>query len=751
MGANKTTSLANGTKLGAYEISGLIGAGGMGEVYRARDTRLGRNVAIKVLPSRFADHPERVRRFQQEALAVAALNHPNILTLHDIGTNNGVQYLITELLEGESLRDLLAGGPLSIPRAIDIGTQVAEGLAAAHEKGIIHRDVKPGNVFVTKEGRVKILDFGLARLVPADADSTGDPSEAETIQPRTQAGALMGTVGYMSPEQAKGRPADARSDIFAFGIVLHEMLSGKGPFGGDSAAESLAAVLTEDPPPIPGLAPPVTRLIERCLKKDAGQRFQSAAELRSAIQAWETSPAIRETPSVAVFPFANITGTREDDFLCEGLSEEIINALTQIRGLRVIARTSAFAVARLDLDFGEAGRRLGVATILEGSVRRAGRRVRVTAQLAETRDGTQIWSERYDREMTDVLAIEEEIAAAIAGRLRLELGPDERRPKQAAVDPQAHVAYLEGRYHFARGTPAEMMTAKTSYEKAIERVPDYALAYDSLAELYWYFGFFGSMPPRDAFSQGIWLAMRALELDDSLAQTHALLGMLRKELDYNWSEVERELRRALELCPDSPLVLLRRVISSLLPHGRVTEAMEGVEKLLETDPLSIFLRWWLSIAAYLAREPGRTVEEGRRMISLDPGHFLGHWSLGIGLGETDAIHEAVVALERAHDLSGGSPFTLGFLAQAYGRAGRREYAKRLLGQAEAMAGSTYVPPSTLAVGYAGLGEWESVLEWVGKAIDARDPIIVPIKTFPWLDPVRDDARFARLLHKMNFG
>ncbi len=741
--------MVRGSHLGPYEIAGLVGSGGMGEVYRARDTRLGRDVAVKVLPAEFADHPERVRRFEQEARAVAALNHPNILSIYDVGEQEGAPYLVTELLEGESLREMLVEGPIPVRKAINIGAQVAEGLAAAHEKGIVHRDLKPGNVFITKSGHVKILDFGLARLASLEPGSPVPLSEAETKQPATCPGVVMGTVGYMSPEQVKGRPADARSDIFAFGIILHEMLSGKGPFGRDSVAESLAAVLKEDPPPISGLAPSVARLIERCLKKEPLERFQSVAELRSAIQAWETSPPIREKQSVAVFPFANITGRREDDFLCEGLAEEIIDALTHIVGLRVIARTSAFAVARLGLDLGEAGKRLGAAVILEGSVRRAGKRVRVTAQLAATSDGSQIWSQRYDREMTDVLAIEEEIAVAIAESLRIELTPDERLSKQAAVDPQAHVAYLEGRYHFARGTPDSMTAAKNCYEKAVELAPDYALAYDSLAELYWYFGFFGNMPPRDAFSQSTWLAMRALELDHSLAQTHALLGMLRKELDYKWSEVERELHLALDLCPNSPLVLLRRVISSLLPSGRVVEAMEELDKLLETDPLSIFLRWWLSISAYLAREPERTIEEGRRMIALDTGHFLGHWSLGIGLGETGAIQDAVLALEKSHDLSGGSPFTLGFLAQAYGRAGRRVDANRLLGKAEAMAASTYVPPSVLAVGYSGLEEWEHVLEWLGKAIDARDPIIVPIKTFPWLDPVRDDPRFARLLHRMN--
>jgi tetratricopeptide (TPR) repeat protein len=382
-------------------------------------------------------------------------------------------------------------------------------------------------------------------------------------------------------------------------------------------------------------------------------------------------------------------------------------------------------------------------------VRREGGRVRVTAQLVSTGDGTHLWSERYDREMTDVLALEDDSAEAIAGRLRVELAGASRERRPSVVDPEAHVAYLEGRYYFSRGTPDSLVQSRACYERAIALDPNAALAYDSLAELYWYFGFFGNAPPREAFSQSIWYAMRALEIDDTLAQTHALLGMLRKELDYNWPEVDRELRRAFQLNSESPLVRLRYAISGLLPHARNDEAMIELERILRTDPLSIIARWWMAVCAHLARRPDRAIAEGRHMIALDPTHFLGFWALGVGLNDMDPGPDAVKALERAHELSGGMPFTLGFLAMVSGRAGLLDDARRLLGQAEQMAKTGYVPPSTFVWCHIGLGNWDAAFEWMDRAIEARDPIIMPIKSFPMMDPGRGDPRFRALLRKMH--
>jgi serine/threonine protein kinase/tetratricopeptide (TPR) repeat protein len=737
-----------GRTLGHYRIVEQIGEGGMGVVYRAHDERLDRDVAIKVLHHDVAQDIDRLARFEREAKAVAKLDHPNILAIHELGMHEGSPFIVTELLDGESLRGRIPPGGMPWPEVAEIGAAVAEGLAAAHRQNIVHRDLKPENIFLTSDGRVKILDFGLARIVLL-ADEEADTA---TLTPGgTMAGTVMGTVGYMSPEQAEGRPVDTRSDLFSLGTILYEMLAGRRPFESDTATGTLAALLRDDPSPLAGVEPKVARLVERCLRKDVTERFQSAVELKSAIEECLVPGADRERPSIAVLPFANMSGAKENDYLCEGLAEEIINVLTRIPRLRVIARTSSFAIGRMELDVRDAGARLDVGHILEGSVRRAGQRVRITAQLVTTSDGSHLWSERFDRELTDIFALEDELAEAIAERLRVELKQDEHGQRRPEINPEAHILFLEGRYYFARGTPDAMAQAKECFERAIQLDPNFAIAYDSLAELYWYLGFFGGVPPREAFAQGMWHALRALELDDSLAETHALLGMLRKELDYNWPEVEREFRRARDLNRESPLVRLRYAISSLVPHGRIDEAAAEVEAMLQSDPLSLLVRWWVGIIAYLGRWPERMIDEGRHMVALDPTHFLGHLIAGLACTESGGPDEAVTAFEKAREMSGGIPLTLGYLTYAYGRAGRRNDARELLDQMETMATTAYVSPSTVAIGYVGLDDWDAAFQWWNQAVDVRDPLIVPIKTFPFFDPVRGDPRYRAILRRMNLS
>jgi TolB-like protein/tetratricopeptide (TPR) repeat protein/predicted Ser/Thr protein kinase len=732
-----------GRTIGHHQVLEVLGEGGMGVVYKAKDTRLGRAVALKVMRPEWSEDSGYQRRLEREAQAASALNHPNILTIYEIGTEGAVTYIGMEYIAGGTLADLLAVGPLPIDRALRLGAQVADALAAAHAAGIVHRDLKPSNIMFAAEDRVKVVDFGIAKLTRLAAPAS-DKATALTAS-----GSILGSAPYMSPEQAQGHAVDERSDIFCLGGVLYEMLAGHRPFGGAGGADTLAAILRDTPPPIPGVAPQVARVVERCLAKDPSQRFQSAAELKAAIEACLSAPARREGASVAVLPFANMSGAKEDDYLCDGLAEEIINALTRIPELRVIARTSAFVVGHLGLDVREAGARLGVETILEGSVRRAGTRVRVTAQLVSTRDGSHLWSERYDRELTDLLVLEDDVAAAIAERLRGGLGRAGGERPRPVVDAEAHAAFLEGRHHFAKGTPEGLAKAAACYQRAIEREPGFAIAYDSMAELHWFLGFFGNVPPRDAFSTSTWYALRALELDDTLAETHALLGMLRKELDYNWAEVDREFHRALELNPDSPLVRLRYAISGLMPHGRVAEAMAEIEGIVPLDPLSLHTRWWLAVMANFSRKLDRLAEEAQHMLALDPNHFLGHWALGMHRDAIGAGAEAVAALERAHELSGGVPFTLGFLAYACGRAGRADKARALLEGACEAAKTGYVPPSTFALGHIGLGDWDAAFEWLDRAVEGRDPLVMPIKSYLFLDPVRDDPRYRALLHKMN--
>jgi serine/threonine-protein kinase len=736
---------------GRYTLQRELGRGGMATVYLAEDLKHHRPVALKVLRPELAAAlgPD---RFLREIELSARLTHPHILPLHDSGNADGFLYYVMPYVEGESLRDRLQREKqLPVDDALQICREVADALSYAHSHGVIHRDIKPENILL-ESGHAVVADFGIARAI--------DQAGGEKL---TGTAVVLGTPAYMSPEQAAGsEDLDGRSDLYALGCVLYETLAGQPPFTGPTVGSLVHQHLAAEPPTITTIRPLVpswvAAALTRSLAKAPADRFATTAEFAVALAtAPHPTPALTMTrppgqpPSIAVLPFTNMSGIREDDYLCEGLAEEIINALVSIPGLRVMARTSSFAVGRLGLDVRETGARLGVESILEGSVRRAGSRVRVTTQLVSTQDGSHLWSERYDRELADLLAVEDDVAAAVAERLRGEMGRLGNKPRRPAVDPEAHAAFLEGRHHFAKGTPEALAQAKACYARALERDPSFAVAFDSMAELHWFLGFFGNVPPREAFSASTWYALRALELDDRSAETHALLGMLRKELDYDWPEVDRELRRALELNHESPVVRLRYAISGLLPHGRVAEAMAEIEGIVRIDPLSVHARWWLSVMSLLAGRLDRIDDEAQQMIALDPHHFLGYWALGMHRDMIGAPAEAVAALEKAHQLSRGSPFTLGFLSFVNGRAGRADDARALLKQAADAAKSAYVPPSTFAFGHIGLGEWDAAFERLEKAIEVRDPLVMPIKTYPFLDPVRDDARYHALLRMMNLA
>ncbi|HEY6344735.1 MAG TPA: protein kinase [Bryobacteraceae bacterium] len=506
--------LSVGEKLGPYEILARIGAGGMGEVWKARDTRLDRIVAIKRLKG------QHNARFEQEARAIAALNHPHICQIYDIGPD----YLVLEYIEGRPLLSQKKPGPLPVEEALRLAREIADALETAHRKSILHRDLKPGNILVTADGSAKLVDFGLAKIV-------ADPDATLTM-------AISGTPLYMSPEQAEGQPLDVRSDIFSFGALLYEM------FGGHRAFATMAAVLRDQPAPLDS---PAASVVNKCLAKLPSERFQSMAEVRAALAQIEAAGKDQQ-PSIAVLPFANLSSDKEQEYFSDGLAEEILNLLAKIPGLKVIARTSSFAFRGKEQDITKIAEVLRVGTILEGSVRRAGSRIRVTAQLIDARDGAHLWSERYDRELADVFEVQDEIAAAIAGALQVKLAPKSAAETYKPNLP-AYEAYLKGRHHLWKLTPASIARAKEYFEQAISLDPKFALAYNDLAGYYAGQANLGLRPSSEVMPQVQAWAQKALEIDRSLSEAHGWLAVKAFVFDYDWNEAERRFSLALSRDP----------------------------------------------------------------------------------------------------------------------------------------------------------------------------------------------------------
>src|SRR5690242_8536817 len=536
------------TRLGPYQILAFLGAGGMGEVYKAIDTRLGRTVAIKTM------HPEHMQLFDREARSIAALNHPHICTLYDIGPD----YLVMEYVEGTPL-----SGPLPVEDAVHLAIQIGDALEAAHRERVIHRDLKPANILVTKAG-VKLLDFGLAKMMAAEPEDSATAS---------QGGTVFGTVAYMSPERLEGKPTDERSDIFSFGLVLYELFGGRKAFGGPTAASTMGAILHKDPPALD--APPqLERIVMRAIRKSPADRFQTVSEMKAALAAAQAASLTAPVQSIAVLPFTNLSGGQDNEYFSDGLAEEILNALTQLPGLRVAARTSAFAFKGKNDDVRRVGEALGVAHILEGSVRRSDTRVRIAAQLISVSNGSNLWSDRFDRQMIDIFAIQDEISQAIVEVLKVKLArPGQRMVPRRTSEPAAYQAYLEGRYYFQQYTPTSLARCCQFYERAIELDPAYAAPYAGLAEAYLYRTNYESTPVREVVPKALAAAERAIELDPNGAEGYVARGFVRGTCQFQWEAAGADFVRALELNPESPLAHYRRGAWYLMPLGRMEETL----------------------------------------------------------------------------------------------------------------------------------------------------------------------------------
>jgi serine/threonine protein kinase/tetratricopeptide (TPR) repeat protein len=739
-----------GTLVGHYRILEEIGSGGMGQVFRALDTRLHRTVAIKVLPSTHVADPDRKRRFLHEARAASKLNHPNIVTLHDMASDGELDYLVMEYVAGKTLKELIRPEGLPISEAGGYAIQLAGALVVAHAAGLIHRDIKPANIMVTNDGQVKVLDFGLAKqLTPVGADTL--------VVGQTVPGMLMGTVSYMSPEQTRGEPLDARSDIFAFGSVLYEAVTGQLPFRASSLPSTMLEIALHDPPPPSRVQPRVPlwfeQIILRCLQKHVGERYQSMTDLLEALRSGGIR-AIADTEgastssasSIAVLPFASVS--RDGEQFGDGLAEELIHALSLYGDLQVIARASAAALRGQGLDIREIGRRLNVGVILDGSVRRAGNQLRITVQLIDVNDGHHLWSERYDREMTDVFEVQDEITAAIVGKLRPQLLAT-RSPSAArhSEDPEAYALYLKGRHHWGR-RPAGTMEAIAYFEQAAKRDPTYALAYTGLADAYNTLASWegGVLPPRQGFQKGISYAEQALRLQPEQAEGHAALAYAL--LHYRWEipEAERLFSEAIRLNPRYGPA--RHWYSHLLvAAGRMEESLAESKVYLNLDPADPFSQLHLMWHHVMAHNFDQALSESGRALANDPGFswnriFQGWAYLGAG-----ATGEAEAVIRKGAELSGVS-VQLSFLGHAQAVNGNRKEALRTLERLTALSAERYVSPYELGLIYEGLGDQDQAFGLLEQAFTERSPWLIYLAREPRLRHLHGDPRFDALLARV---
>jgi serine/threonine-protein kinase len=690
----------------------------MGEVWKARDTRLNRIVAVKRLKG------EHNARFEQEARAIAALNHPHICQIHDIGPD----YLVLEYIEGAPIR-----GPHPPQETVRLAIQIAIALDAAHRKGVVHRDLKPANIMVTTEGSVKLLDFGLAKQV-TDSDET-----------RTIEGTVMGTAAYMAPEQAEGKPLDARSDVFSFGAVLYELLSGRRAFTGENSISTMAAILHKEPKALE--APPaLQQIVKRCLAKQPANRFQTMAELKAALEVAPASAAsAEEPPSIAVLPFSNMSADKENEYFSDGLAEEIINLLAQIPGLKVIARTSAFAFRGKEIDIRKVAEALGVATVLEGSVRRVGNRIRVTAQLITASDGSHLWSQRYDREMEDVFAVQDEVAAAISSTLQAKLSPQTAARRRYTPKLPAYEAYLKARYYQWKLTPESGVRAKECYEQAIALDPGFALAHVGYADHLMVQAFFGGRPMNQAGSLARAAIQRALDIDPGLPEVQGILGLPAVE-NYDWKEAERRFRIAMAHDPIPALVRVWYGLFYLMRIGRAQESVQEIERALQEDPLNVSYRVSLANALLCAGRYAEAEEEVRRSLEIDPNFFP---ALGIMAGlcaSRGMLTEALGLAERAHSLAPQYPFSIGALAGILAISGDTAKAEEVLQQVRS---DSYNAPVVLAVFHLFRGEVDAAADWIEKAIEQRHLGIWGMLSSPFAKPLRSGSRWPKLAKMLN--
>lgn len=829
-------TLAQGTKLGRYEIRSQLGAGGMGEVYLAVDTELDRTVAIKILPSALAADQQRLHRFIQEAKAASALNHPHILTIYEIGTTSTSRFIATEFIDGDTLRQRINAG-MKLVDILEISIQIGSALAAAHTVGIIHRDLKPENVMIRRDGFVKLLDFGLAKLSQPEGSLTDTEAPTKAMV-NTAAGTVMGTANYMSPEQAKGINVDTRTDLWSVGAVLYEMITGRLPFAGDTTTETISLILQKEPAPLTRYtneAPAeLERIVTKALTKDREERYQTAKDLaldlrnlkrklevdaeiertvppetrtlrstshdKVAATASGSAPTTQQSAgpsasnieyivnsikqhklgvvglvsfvlvgaaiayvyfartdrtaidSIAVLPLANSSSDPDAEWLSDGITESIINNLSQLPNLTVIARSSVFRYKGRDVDPQAAARELKVRAALTGRVVQRGDNLSISVELVDTSNNRQIWGQQFNRRMSDLLAMQSEISGEISEELRLRLTGEERKrvTKQYTSNAEAYELYLKGRYHWNKRTLEDLKKGIEYFNQAVEKDSNYALAYAGIADCY---GVpqIGLSPP-EAMPRAKAAAMKALSIDDTLAEAHTSLANVLVRYDWDWSGAEREFKRAIELNPNYPTAHYWYALY-LAGMDRQEEALREAQRAQKLDPLSLVTNWHVGVILSYERPYDRAIEQLRKTLDLDPNFAGPHDDLGWTYAMMGRFNEAVSEFQTAIKLSGGDTHFMGDLAVVYAMSGKRGEAQKILDQLTEVAKERYVSPYRMAQIYIALGDRNRAFEWLetGYREKSFGASVMDLKAAPFWDPVRSDPRFADLLRRMNLG
>ncbi len=733
-----------------YRISGEIGRGGMGVVFKAEDTKLRRPVALKLLPFELSHSPEAKERFIREAQAAALLDHPNICTVYEVDEQEGQAYIAMAYLDGKSLKEIIAQGPLKIEEALDIAVPVAEGLKEAHRKGIIHRDIKPANIMLTAIGQAKIMDFGLARL-----ESAGDLTRTDVV---------MGTVAYMSPEQALGKKVDHRTDIWSFGCTLYEMLAGQSPFRGGNESAVFRAIVHGCPQPITVIRRDIPagleKILDRCLKKDPLDRYPDAAALLSDLKSVSlaesaslSSIAVAKiAPSIAVLPFTDMSAEKDQGYFGEGIAEELINALAHIQELRVVARTSAFALKGMSLDIREIGRKLDVKAVLEGSVRKAGNRLRITAQLINVEDGFHLWSERYDRDMADIFAIQDEITGAIVNNLKVKLLAGEKTAlkKRSTNDPEAYSLYLKGLYFAARPNSESYAKALIFFRAATDKDPNFALAYAGMANVFGGLGVLNLAPPAEMWPKAKAALQKALSLDEDLAEAHAVAASLAFWFEWDWEAAGQSFDRVLSLNPGDASSHGQRGWFCL-NQRRFDEAIREIKRALELDPLMPLYYAWSVGLHWSAGRPDEALREFAKAMEIDPNLGLAYFHGGVSYFLKGLLEEAEATFEKGKNLFAPPGWMEAMQGLIYLRKGDRGKAARLLEEAiESKKTVKNVSAPSLAWLAGELGKLDLAFEFLGKAYEERDILMcfVHVYTEVFSPAISADPRFKDLLVKM---